>query len=301
MEYTTSKENGLSATAIPPSAAAGLSLDQYLLDSTPDTEISGEMRNLSILIQQHVENNYHLKPVHQSSSTLAKALMNLGIPQIGQLSCNNLAQLSVRPATRYFALQHVISKIAFESTSVFGGTSVSLLPAFVTSFARAVPPVEKHRGSSEGKIVLYSMRVAFNTDYNATAFSTAMTKWRQLSAFLLHPHRSDRTPLVPSEDVGTQQAQQLAVALNTFLESFIVAVDHESHYEQENHLREVIVECATFGYLLFSQPSEFRFQFDNDRKHDGLVISPGLERVTDERGRRLPAPQRLVAPVIQDL
>ncbi|KAK6084672.1 hypothetical protein SCUP515_01168 [Seiridium cupressi] len=280
MEYGMGREKGLPAG--PPVESSGLALDQYLLDSKPDAEIAGEMRNLAALIQQHVENNYHLRPVQQSASTLTQVLMNLGIPQTGVLNCSHLASLALDPRTRSLALRHVIAKVTFESATLFGTSALSLLPAFVPSFSRAVPPVEQHRGSTE-------------------AFSAAMTRWRQLSAFLLHPRRSDRTPLVPSEDVSTQQAEQLAIALNRFLKPFSDASDRESHYEQENHLREVIVECATYGYLLFSQPSDIRFRFDGGGSNNGLVVSPGLERVTDERGRRLHTPQTLVTPVVEGI
>ncbi|KAK6949801.1 hypothetical protein Daesc_008122 [Daldinia eschscholtzii] len=94
-------------------------------------------------------------------------------------------------------------------------------------FASAIPATENFRGNPE-------------------AVDVAFTRWRQLSAFLLNPSRSDRTPLVPSEDASTHQAQRLAETLNVFLEPFVTG-DRDDRYEQENHLREVIVECATFG------------------------------------------------------
>jgi hypothetical protein len=106
---------------------------------------------------------------------------------------------------------------------------------------------------------------------------------------------------VPSEDVSTHQAQQLAIALNKFLEPFSIADDRESRYEQENHLREVIVECATFGYLLFSQPSEFEFCFEQSGKQNSIVTSPGLDKTTNEQGKRLRPPHRLVAPVVESI
>lgn len=106
---------------------------------------------------------------------------------------------------------------------------------------------------------------------------------------------------MPSEDVSTQQAQQLAAALSRFLQAF-VSGDRESRYEQENHLREVIVECAALGYVLFSQPSEFRFRYDKDEdggSSNGIVTCPGLDKVSDEEGRNYAKPYTLVAPVIE--
>jgi hypothetical protein len=105
---------------------------------------------------------------------------------------------------------------------------------------------------------------------------------------------------VPTEDVSTQQAQQLAVLLNRFLATF-VAGSRDEQYEQENHLREVIVQCATFGYLLFSQPSEYQFRYDCDNKQNGVVVWPGLRKISGEDGVRYDFPQSLVAPVIESI
>ena len=123
-----------------------------------------------------------------------------------------------------------------------------------------------------------------------------MTKWRQLSAFLLHPNRSDRTPLAPPEEATARQAQQLAWELNRFLEPFVLC-DRGLGYEQESHLQQVLTECARFGYVLFSQPSEYRFDYDDQGRLGGFVVCPGLERVSDEEGRRYTTPQVLAAPV----
>ncbi|KAI1373042.1 hypothetical protein F4677DRAFT_235672 [Hypoxylon crocopeplum] len=255
-----------------------LSLDQFLLDSTSDAEIGTELRSLGHLLQQHVENNYHLLPVSRSSNELSTALINLGIDQGGTISATQLASLALEPKTRYLAIQHVIAKVTFGSV-VFGEASPSsLLPQPVSSFASMIPPTESRRGNPE-------------------AVNSALTRWRQLSAFLLHAGRSDRTPLTPSEDISTHQAQQLAVALNEFLGPF-VAGDRQDRYEQENHLREVMVECATFGYLLFSQPSEYRFRFDGGRPNN-IAVCPGLDKISDEEGRRYPPAQPVVAPVTE--
>ena len=125
-----------------------------------------------------------------------------------------------------------------------------------------------------------------------------MTRWRQLSVFLVHPDRSERTPLTPSEDISTHQAQSLTVSLGRFLQTF-VPTSRETRYEQENHLREVIVECATFGYTLFSQPSEYQFQYSAQSKRTAIVTCPGLAKISDEEGRRYGSPHMLAAPVVE--
>ncbi|KAH9899085.1 hypothetical protein F4778DRAFT_184769 [Xylariomycetidae sp. FL2044] len=253
-----------------------------LLDPTPDNQLSTELRSLDHSIRQHVESHYHLQANSLTSETLVQALRDLGLEQGFPIPSSQLASLALDPATRYIALRHFIAQTAFSSVSIDRGWPVSLLPSPVTSLMSAMPPVENHHGSQE-------------------ALAVALTKWRFLSAFLLHPRRSDRSPLSPTEEVSTHQAQQLAMALNTFLEHFM-AGDREARYEQENHLREVIAEIATFGYVVLSQPSEHRFIFDARGRRNDLVVCPGLEKISDEEGHRLlNLAHTIVAPVVESI
>ncbi|KAK7996570.1 hypothetical protein PG989_004610 [Apiospora arundinis] len=256
-----------------------MQLSEFLLSPKPDNEIVSDLRALDSLIRQHVENNYHLHPIQQSPKSLAQALTTLGLSGHSQRSPDDIARLTIDARTRVAALQHVITRVALQSTTLSSGSGalVSMLPPSVAAFMHSVPATERHRG-------------------NAEAMSTAMTKWRQLSAFLLHPNRSDRTPLLPSEEGTAPQAQQLAKELNRFLETFVVR-GRELNYEQENHLSQVLAECARFGYLLFSQPAEYRFNYDSHGRRGGIVVCPGLERVADGEGRQYSKPQVLSAPV----
>ncbi|KAI1456680.1 hypothetical protein F4805DRAFT_458469 [Annulohypoxylon moriforme] len=275
-----SQEKPLRSPYSTPMPMDKVQLEQFLLDSTPDTAIGAEMRSLSQLILQHVETCYHTLPVTRSEEALTTILIHLGLEQNSTMSAARLASLAVDPKTRYSAIQHIISRVAFASVTFDGASHFSLLPQPVSSFASQIPATESHRGSAE-------------------AVDAALTQWRRLSAFLLHPSRSERTPLAPSEDTSTHGAQQLAVALNTFLEPF-VSGDRQDRYEQENHLREVIVECVAFGYLLFSQPCEYRYRFEGGVRPNYIVVFPGLDKVSDEEGHRYPSPvQSVVSPLTE--
>lgn len=276
-----------------------LQLEQFLLDSTPDTAMGAEMHSLSQLIQQHVETCYHTLPVSRSEEALTTILIHLGLDQNSTMSAARLASLAVDPRTRYNAIQHVISRVTFASVTFDGASRFSLLPQPISSFMSQIPATESHRGNAEGESDRYMLMNATCPNIGLTAVDTALTQWRQLSAFLLHPSRSDRTPLTPSEDISTHGAQQLAVALNAFLEPF-VSGDRQDRYEQENHLREVIVECVAFGYLLFSQPCEYRYRFEGGVRPNYIVVFPGLDKISDEEGHRYPSPvQSVVSPLTE--
>lgn len=127
-----------------------LQLDQFLLDSKPDADIAAELQSLGQLIQQHVENNYHLQPVQRSPNVLAQTLVQLGLYEQDSSAAISLASLAVDPRTRWAALQHVISRVTFASSSLDGHSPISLLPPFAGAFVQTLPPIESHRGSSEG-------------------------------------------------------------------------------------------------------------------------------------------------------
>ncbi|KAK7961115.1 hypothetical protein PG988_012329 [Apiospora saccharicola] len=327
-----------------------LPLDQFFMDVKPDRELVSELRSLDRSIQRHVAEHYHTQPVPDSAvnpEDLALVLVKLGIDntinqgddntQQQQSQASHLTSLALDPSKRFQTLCHVIMSVAFGSTVLRSSSSISMLPPFVAAFARHLSEAEPEPGQQRGKL---------------DVFHTALTKWRQLSVYLLRhtnrgssPDRRAISPLSPSEDVSTQQAQRLAVALNRFLAPFVVVTtnaddrdddddddDDESdtlaRYEQENDLRETLVECATFGYLLFSQPAEYGFSYSDGKKRvvsqtfnsinkgvggvDGsssknldsiirsekIVVCPGLQRMGDEEGRRYPSPQILMCPVV---
>lgn len=122
----------------------------------------------------------------------------------------------------------------------------------------------------------------------------ALTRWRQLSAFLLNPRRSDRGHILADESELEPRAKELATALNMFLGAF---VDGTSRDDQENHLQGVAVECAKFGYVIFSQPAEFAWTFKT-RPEEGIVVCPGLDKVTDDQGLRC-TPDTVSTPEIE--
>lgn len=114
------------------------------------------------------------------------------------------------------------------------------------------------------------------------AISHALTRWRQISAFLLNPSRSERNSIVPDKVSLAPQAKDLVAELNIFLGAFI---NEQSQKHQKCHLQDVILECARFGYVVLSQPAEMGWIFDpgNDDAEE-LVVCPGLEKVSDSQG-----------------
>lgn len=129
--------------------------------------------------------------------------------------------------------------------------------------------------------------------------SIALNKWRVLSAFLLHPARSQRTPLPASSPAISAQADGLADALNRFLLYFVPG-DDKARAQQTNHLKDVIVECTKLGYTVLSQPSDWRFVHTPGQGAGGhaAVVCAGLVRVTRRDGTPFSSPNEVVAPTV---
>lgn len=145
----------LTASPVEPPLAVS-DLDQFLLAPKPDKELAGELQSLGHLIQQHVEDYYHLSPVEESISSLSQALTELGLAVDGKAFPGpaQLADMSANSRMRHVALQHVISRVIFESLAVKSTSRISMLPPAVSSLVREMPPCEKHLGSPEGQLPL---------------------------------------------------------------------------------------------------------------------------------------------------
>ncbi|PKS07402.1 hypothetical protein jhhlp_006004 [Lomentospora prolificans] len=291
--------DGSRSNASKPLPAEDLKLSQFLLDSTPDREITAELAAITNLLETHVDANYHLQPVQANAANLSNILGDLGVGQQGLLSPVDVTSLALNPQTRRLALRHILSEVIFSSADLHGHSPISTLPVSMASFVRSIPPVEVKMGDSEGKSNESTLRQSKTNQLHTKATSLALTKWRTLSAFLLHPVRSDRSPLSPDEVGSAGQIATLAGSLNAFLEPF-VNPDPASRAQQTEHLKAVIYEITKLGHVVLSQPSEWRFLHRTDLSGQGpfFVLTPGLVKIRGKEGRVYQPPKSVVDPVI---
>ncbi|KAJ4254953.1 hypothetical protein NW762_009753 [Fusarium torreyae] len=125
-------------------------LSQFLLESTPDKEIEGELRSLSELIYQHVENHYHQSEVVGNSETLAQSLVDMGYsPEASRMEAEAVVAKCIAPKTRQVGLRHVLSHAIFRSLDFSSRSSLSILPPPVNALLEASLLVEG--ANSSGK------------------------------------------------------------------------------------------------------------------------------------------------------
>lgn len=261
--------------AVTPSKS-DVDLNQFLLDAIPDKQIEGELHALSELLYQHIESHYHRSPVHLDAQTLAQGLVHIGYsPAASGLDAMTVVALCLEPSSRPVGLRHVLSHVIFSSLDFSSGSNMAMLPPVVRDFLSTIPSAENNG--------------------TTPATSLALSKWRSLSTLLLHPTPADRTPLPVSVAEASQQAGSLANELNTFLR-FFAPQDAAGSQAQTSHLQDVILECTKLGYILLSQPSDWRFVF-GDKQSRRVVVCPGLEKLSHSDGTRYRSPREVVAVV----
>lgn len=298
---TSPESKDYSSVSVNPSGSEA-QIDQFLLIATPDKEIGTELQSLGDLIHQHVENHYEFGPSPASASVLSQSLVNLGFIQGSGLSADAIAALCIQPESRQAGLRHVLSHVIFRSIDVNSRSFLSMLPAPLAAFLQSIPPAEQQHSNRLSKYpgeTSPSHRGRPLMRPTPLVTSLALSKWRSLSALLLHPNPAERSPLPVSEDVVGPQALALANALNTFLHYF-VASDEVSTHEQTSHLQAVIIECTKLGYVLLSQPSDWQFVFETDgtsARQRPVVVCPGLEKLGHGDGTRYSSPRRVVEPL----
>jgi hypothetical protein len=264
---------------------ASSTLDETLLDRADDSQLRKSMQDLSELLDQHVENNYHLEAFEGSQGPLEKMLVEAGYStEPGE---SEIAALLVNPRTRFAAIREVIARILVGNLEVRSRPELSLLPPQIVGFVKSIPPVERLGGADN-------------------VFDKAFTKWRHLSAFLIEPSRTSReAPKANEREIQAAIGRNVAL-INAILKPFINP-GLESQRSQENNLRAIILEGAQLGLLLFSQPSVWAFSWkvpigeesSGNRAGRPFIVFPALGEKIERHGRqRL---REVSAPVVIEL
>jgi hypothetical protein len=110
------------------------------------------------------------------------------------------------------------------------------------------------------------------------------SKWKTLTGALLQPHMN-KTP----QDVPHGFPEVIA-KLDAILAPLIAtSVDGDQRYR---NLHMILTRAARLAFLLFSQPSTFRFDFS--APEGTMVVFPALVQTVDDRGQVLSRPRVLM-------
>ena len=92
---------------------------------------------------------------------------------------------------------------------------------------------------------------------------------------------------ISSNDPRQHNLTELANALNALLQDFS---SNSNSAERQQSLDEIVRRGARLGYMLFTQPSTWSFDWTNNSSspQDALVVYPALVQTGDGRGQRRP-------------
>lgn len=134
------------------SSSRGPEMDKFLPIPKADRELARELQSLGHLVQQHVEDHYHVEPKFTTTGFISQSLVDLGFGDDtkGVPSAAQLATMAANPSIRHVALQHIIMRVVFASLTLKSNSKISLLPPAIVDLVRDMPPIEEHVGNIEG-------------------------------------------------------------------------------------------------------------------------------------------------------
>ncbi|KAF1811549.1 hypothetical protein P152DRAFT_459498 [Eremomyces bilateralis CBS 781.70] len=231
-------------------------VETHLPQPAADDVIFGEFGNLRDRIVNHVQAYYHTAEV--DDDMIGTAALH-GISNITKIPASTLRALLLDPSTRPHALRTYIGCLVLSRATPEADAKVSLLPPEI---AGCLPAIAAQ--SSPVQMALFS-------------------KWKAISGVLLQS-RYDPNVIV-DDDTRNPSIRRALGEAELVLQPFAANLTDE----RERNLEEIMRGGARFGFILFGQPSSWRFQWDG--AVDGLAVFPRLLQLTNDDGQAVQSPR----------
>ncbi|KAL8732760.1 MAG: hypothetical protein Q9166_002541 [cf. Caloplaca sp. 2 TL-2023] len=241
-------------------------IESNLPQPAEDQALGGEMSRLRTSIKNHVQSYYHTNNVGGSVDQVALGLIATGnMPLIA----STLGSLLSNPATRLMAVRFCITWTVISRIDHNCEPSLSFLPPEIASCLLSISSTRDDPSTKPG----------------------FMSRWRSITAALLQDRYG--SPTLTVSDPRNQNISEALRALDAVLRPF--ADEQRNDWERQQKLEEILRRGARFGFVLFSQPSLWDFDWNTPANagRGTLVVSPGLTQITDDNGRRLPRSRML--------
>ncbi|QDS69004.1 hypothetical protein FKW77_009468 [Venturia effusa] len=235
-------------------------LENNLPQPKEDNAIIGDLSRIKSRIEGHVESYYATAGANnQAVAQALRAAVGSAFP----VSMAKLQELLANPRKRPVILRAAIAWIIVSRIGFGSASNTTFLPALLAGLTRDLS--------------------ASRMDEPARA--ALLSKWRQITAALSGNIFSQEMSADDPRSANVNNALELA---DTFLRPCAKDSDHEKRLF---NLEEIMKRAARFGFLLFSQPCSFDFEWTDNGSR--LVVFPGLLQVSDEHGRPVAPPRVL--------
>lgn len=259
-------------------------IDALLPSPLQDRDIESEFSRLGTAINNHARSyfgNGSSSKSLQTDSGIVKCLSSL-LGTKSPLESNKLAAILSNPRSRTAGVRYLLAWAILDRSKTTTPREVTLLPPEIVELVQTFDTA-----SDVSSSIQISSTVISNCTNILADRIRLLTKWRQISAAMLAPKYSDRS--IPPSDPRHHNIRKLLDELDTVLAPF-ASVSNNS--ERVQNMAELIKRGARFAYTLFTQPTEWDFDWEQFRSRttSELVVYPALVQTVGDDGieRRTP-------------
>ncbi|KAM0721114.1 hypothetical protein Q7P37_003400 [Cladosporium fusiforme] len=266
--------------------------DQLLTPPIPDRELLAMFNRLKRLLTNHAEKflaTGTLAATPKPDPSSNQRLTDLMGPEC-LVGPHSLSAMLVGRQTKISGAKHLLAKSILGNIESSGLPETTILPP---ELSECMASMAGMKNEAQGKIALsIQPQPDVSADSMPLARSTLLGKWRQITRVLMEPTYGNSADISPT-DPRQINIRELADTINQILQPFV----KESELDHMQSLTAVICEGAKFGYTVFTQPSEWRFEWTSTRPpgHSHapeFVVFPAFCcKVADDNGHFLPVPE----------
>jgi hypothetical protein len=239
-----------------------------------DNAIAEAISKISNSIKNHVQSYYHSARVSAGAVNLdALQALGDGLPTpIGTLNT-----MLANPTTRETALRLCIAWVVVSRVQFGGDPRITFLPPEVTSCINSMTGLDSKP----------QVRTAF------------LSKWRILTAELMQTTYGGNA--FSANDPRNHNILQAVEVLDAVLRPY--TDERVDNSQRRRNLEEILKRAAGFAFMLFSQPSSWKLEWENPHGHEpgSIVIFPALVQIVDETGRSLSPPRAFSEVVVRQI
>ncbi|PVH93402.1 hypothetical protein DM02DRAFT_634595 [Periconia macrospinosa] len=240
-----------------------------------DKAISGEISKISNLIKNHVQSYYHSKNVSAGMIDYDDLhALGPGLP----VSVGTLGTLLGNSATREIALRFCIAWVVTSRIQLHESSHRTFLPLEISECLQSMSP----------------------ESWDTKVHTTLLAKWRVLTAELMQSAYVRNA--FSLDDSRIHNIQGATGVLENVLRPYIDT--RMDNGQRSRNLEEILKRAAQFAFTLFSQQSEWDFDWQEDQQAanaGSICVFPALVQNTDDNGEAMKPPRPFSEAVVRRL
>ncbi|KAF1810892.1 hypothetical protein P152DRAFT_420302 [Eremomyces bilateralis CBS 781.70] len=231
-------------------------VENYLPQPAEDDAVTGEFSKLRDRIKNHVQSYYHTAEVDRDM--IGTAALH-PIAAATKIHVIKLRELLLNPTTRHHVLRLYIGCLCLSRAALDSDPKGSFLPQEV---ATCISSMASFPGSAQ---------------------TALFSKWKAISGVLLQPQYGQNIENDPRNASIRKAMDEADLILQLF-------AANPAEEKRVRNLEEIMRRATRFAFLLFCQPSTWKFQWDRVVP-DGLVVFPDLLQLTNDEAELMLPPR----------